>query len=655
MLAIFYTGIVVYIYNKISSGGGKNSRKGGMSPLKAAIGQVLTSPVAGRVDGIRNKVKVVDDGSLGNSQRRPVVLRTLDDDHVQMIKAIEEKRGVKSCRRRTGGEETFSVDGGFSNQQGPVQYYNPLPKLRYVCGKRLESFSYLEMRIPCGEPPRLYPSIPDLTGKGKGIPPITSRFQDSSKRLAAKDFEDCDIPCKSAGSAHLDCVRTVDDTPFEIRFSMEGPQYYKNLIIDPEGYRKHKYWSTTSYKSEIPLPYFSWSEYKIQTPAVEYDTAIKGAVFMARNCNSRNNREALVKFLRDSGTFRVDSVSSCLHNADPPEGSSLKSKNSVLSKYLFYLALENQNEDDYITEKLWGSFESGVLPIYLGSPNVKEHIPENSVINVLDFESRNELLEYLVKVADDKELYESHQAWRTKPLPPSFHAKYDFTEVHSTCRTCRWAYAKMHGLGWNHNNQSLRELNVPRKVCLDSSGRILRPFVESWEASSALHGDTFHQQQRAELSCGDIGSQNRVFPIDGGKIKRTVWEQDGVIDLMIETQETELSDYEFWMKTSLKGDGVNFKTINEGHYRLQGGLSRYTFLVLPRKGAPAITHFGANEDDGAAMVIMTIRPEDGLPVRIRVIVEDVDTFHLGADAEENYFAEQMIEDFYSPVEAFVRS
>jgi hypothetical protein len=42
-----------------------------------------------------------------------------------------------------------------------------------------------------------------------------------------------------------------------------------------------------------------------------------------------------------------------------------------------------------------------------------------------------------------------------------------------------------------------------------------------------------------------------------------------------------------------------------------------------------------------------------MPLRIRILVEDIDTLHKGADEEENYFANLMIEDFFNPVEAFV--
>jgi len=78
------------------------------------------------------------------------------------------------------------------------------------------------------------------------------------------------------------------------------------------------------------------------------------------------------------------------------------------------------------------------------------------------------LADYLNKVANNRTLYEFHQAWRSKTydtpslLPPEFHKKYDFTNVHSNCRLCRWAYAKKYGFGWNHANQTIETTVYPR-------------------------------------------------------------------------------------------------------------------------------------------------------------------------------------------------
>jgi len=65
-----------------------------------------------------------------------------------------------------------------------------------------------------------------------------------------------------------------------------------------------------------------------------------------------------------------------------------------MKQYLFHLAFENQNTNDYITEKLWNTLKSGTIPIYWGTRNIVEHLPHpRSVILIKD---------YLINDADDE-------------------------------------------------------------------------------------------------------------------------------------------------------------------------------------------------------------------------------------------------------------
>jgi len=214
---------------------------------------------------------------------------------------------------------------------------------------------------------------------------------------------------------------------------MEGPQYYPELCVEP--HHPTKKWSTTSFQSTIPMPYFSWAEYRIQNPSVDFTKVQKAASFIANNCNSKNNREALVRNLMKHTS--VKSLSGCLHNAESPVGN--HDKNLMMQQYLFNLAFENQCEPDYITEKLWGALQSGTLPVYYGAPNIKEHTPPHSVIVANDFENTQELANYLNYLANNHTAYQEHHAWRTQPLPPWFVKKYNFTHTHSDCRICQWA------------------------------------------------------------------------------------------------------------------------------------------------------------------------------------------------------------------------
>lgn len=582
------------------------------------------------------------------------------------LRQIQDSPHIRSCRFSNGvytAEAAASSDSfcpvSTANTNTDIIYYNPLNRTRLLCGHTVPASSFLALSPAeqCHEPSRLWPVIPDVS-TAVDMPPVTVRFDAGGRKVAdapAPAFTDCDIPCHSSGHPSLVATRTVDGTNWTFVFSMEGPKYYSRLAIDHTAYQQNRYYSTTSYESEVPLPYYSWAEYQIQQPALDYEQAIKGAAFLARNCHSNNNREAVVQALQKS-EFRIDSMSSCLHNAEVPVGLNRSNKTAIMQHYLFYLAFENQNVDDYITEKLWGPFQAGVVPVYLGAPNVHDHAPPHSIIAVQDFNSIEELAAHLQKVANNKELYEEYQQWRTEPLPAKFHAKHDFTHIHSTCRTCRWAYAKMYGLGWNPANQSLTTLaGGNRNACLGGNGLLTRPVKEGWRrttvSSSSVSVSLEPEFQNTAKSC-PVSSKSQTLVHDG-QLRRTVWQQDGVIDMLLEDTGLATRDLIWRLETLVQSQSI--KMIQEGHVRLQDQQTRMTLLMLPTTGVE-LTMSRANPTPdnsiGNGIIDLAIQSQH-LPLRLRIIIEDIDTFHRGAEKLENHFGQVMVEDFFNPIEAFV--
>jgi hypothetical protein len=598
--------------------------------------------------------------------------------YIARIQKIEKASGTISCRRKSSSERTYTFNAHYcgttttKQQQRKVTYYNFLARERIVCGVTIPANSNITLEddptctgTAAIASSRLFPVIPDRTGKG--MPSVQLRFAGHQKQ-PGQPFP-CDVPCLTSGNPTIVTTRLVepidgDTAEWLLTFSMEGEGYYNQLKIDPAAYRQNHFYSTTSYQSEIPLPYFSWAEYNIQTPAVDFNAAIKGAAFLARNCASRNNREKIVETLQSSPNFRVDSLSTCLHNAEPPPGVHLSNKNDVMKHYLFYLAFENQCVDDYITEKLWGPLESGTIPVYYGSPNIKEYVPTDSIIVVDDFlPNIHDLADYLNKVAHNQTLYNKHQAWRSQPLQEHFHRKFDLTNVHSTCRTCRWAYSRFYGLGWNHANQSLCELETLREHVLQH-GLLTRPVVEKWlswpiatsatkrATTTAVEDSGVGGTERRLLSTTQLVTDLSAVEIESASLRRTLREHDGVIDLWIENA----ADIDRFTRCILRletpflrspDDEIKVKAVSTGHVRLQRSKTRFTILTWPRLDDVTVKVNGAG---GIVEIPVEIT---SMPLRIRILVEDIDTLHKGADEEENYFASLMIEDFFNPVEAFV--
>lgn len=85
--------------------------------------------------------------------------------------------------------------------------------------------------------------------------------------------------------------------------------------------------------------------------------------------------------------------------------------------YKFYLAFENSNCRDYITEKF---FETGlghsILPIVMGAPrgDYKKYAPDRSYLHVEDFKSPKELAEYLHILDKNDDLYNTYFGYKGK-------------------------------------------------------------------------------------------------------------------------------------------------------------------------------------------------------------------------------------------------
>ena len=209
---------------------------------------------------------------------------------------------------------------GIRRPQSRLLVRNKLSRVRYWCGNVIPPNGTLEVDAnassACSMPPRLFPDTPTLSAEG--MPPIEILFNDDNPSLSTKPFE-CDVPCQTGGEGYLISKLFIRGTPWVFTKSMEGPMYYTELELDPTAYERDNYYSVTSFRSEVPAPYYSDAEYRIMTRPVDFHKGIKGASFLANNCASKNDREQWVQELIHS-SFRIDSLSQCFHNAEPPPG-----------------------------------------------------------------------------------------------------------------------------------------------------------------------------------------------------------------------------------------------------------------------------------------------------------------------------------------------
>ena len=587
-----------------------------------------------------------------------------------------------------------------SEQTPTLVVFNPLPRKRRWCGHIVEAGQTLAigdiaacqenwMNLAVYPPPSLANSDED------DAIVVTSEFFGNSAEMRRRP--NCDVPCTWKGEGYGRWK--ISGTKWEFIRSAEGAQYYEENVIDPKAYLRDQFYSTVSFRSEVPLPYFSFEEYNIKTPDyVSFDKGIKGASFIANNCDSMNNREAMVRGIMAAG-FRVDCLSGCLHNADPPHGLSMDNKRMLMRQYLFHLAFENQNEDDYITEKLWGSLEAGIIPVYLGAPNVRLHAPGGSIIVAADFASPQLLGEHLQKVANNRELYEQYHAWRKQDFSDIFLRRYNFTRTHSECRTCLWAYAKKRGLGWDHENQRIAPLHLSRELCTDDmSGLASRPFKESYllydstrqqYEDSQSHGiierSARHETDQASSAakhpqCSKRGLQSSLVS-SHHEIERSLVEHDGVIDVIIAIKyrhmrkgtilpplflrlETTINNGREYFTASDHRSPASKRTFNGAdshHWQEQPDGMRYLMIQDPNSRisvwADWTTQMLSTVEGSIDILLLPGEVVPGMSTttyrKIRLIVEDSNPLHYDTDVgSPTYFAKQQAKDFYHPMEFF---
>ena len=75
-------------------------------------------------------------------------------------------------------------------------------------------------------------------------------------------------------------------------------------------------------------------------------------------------------------------------------------KINTIKKYKFALCVENAKFSGYITEKIIDCFVAGVIPVYMGSPDINFHISRNCFIDLRDFKNLQELLDYLDNLSE---------------------------------------------------------------------------------------------------------------------------------------------------------------------------------------------------------------------------------------------------------------
>ncbi|XP_049884479.1 alpha-(1,3)-fucosyltransferase 11-like [Pectinophora gossypiella] len=85
-----------------------------------------------------------------------------------------------------------------------------------------------------------------------------------------------------------------------------------------------------------------------------------------------------------------------------------------MGNYKFFIAIENAVCNDYMTEKLWRAIQVGTVPIYFGSPLIRDWLPNNkSAILLEDFPTPELLSQHLHYLLNNDTAYEEYLEHKT--------------------------------------------------------------------------------------------------------------------------------------------------------------------------------------------------------------------------------------------------
>lgn len=172
-------------------------------------------------------------------------------------------------------------------------------------------------------------------------------------------------------------------------------------------------------------------------------------------CDTMSRRDDYVKEL--GKYIRIDSYGGCLNNRTLPQRLSEDYLSTIeteefykfIGRYKFVISYENGVCVDYISEKLWRPLSIGIVPIYFGSPTIRDWLPnERSAILIADFDSPQKLAKHINYLNSNDLVYSTyleHKLNRLNPISNHFLLEklkeksnaYEFMEEFE-CYVCRF-------------------------------------------------------------------------------------------------------------------------------------------------------------------------------------------------------------------------
>ncbi|XP_026497268.1 glycoprotein 3-alpha-L-fucosyltransferase A [Vanessa tameamea] len=254
----------------------------------------------------------------------------------------------------------------------------------------------------------------------------------------------CTLTADSREAATADAILYKDHhTPFNVKrpinqiwilYYLECP--YHTASLRPTSLDVFNWTATYRRDSDIVAPYERWVYHDALNTEKDLErnyaaNKTKKVAWFVSNCHARNRR---LQYARQLSKFiPVDIYGACgSHHCPRADPNCLE----MLDKeYKFYLAFENSNCRDYVTEKFFvNGLQHDVVPIVMGArpPEYAAVAPHNSYIHVEEFAGPEELAAYLQRLDEDDTLYNSYFKWKGTG---------EFINTYFFCRVCAMVHA----------------------------------------------------------------------------------------------------------------------------------------------------------------------------------------------------------------------
>ncbi|XP_013166344.1 PREDICTED: glycoprotein 3-alpha-L-fucosyltransferase A [Papilio xuthus] len=254
----------------------------------------------------------------------------------------------------------------------------------------------------------------------------------------------CTLTADTREAATADAILFKDHhTPFNVNrpinqiwilYYLECP--YHTASLRPASLDVFNWTATYRRDSDIVAPYERWHYHDPRVTDNQLDrnyaaNKTKKVAWFVSNCHARNRRLQYARQLAKHISVDIYGACGSRHcpRADP------NCLEMLDNDYKFYLAFENSNCRDYITEKFFvNGLQHNVLPIVMGARPAEYAAvaPHNSYIHVEEFAGPEELAAYLHRLDEDDNLYNSYFKWKGTG---------EFINTYFFCRVCAMVHA----------------------------------------------------------------------------------------------------------------------------------------------------------------------------------------------------------------------